>query len=126
MVEDLDDLLTIDHFFNETFCAANCLLLFHEVLCGLSTDDLCNHDGYDRTGNNNQCHRNTVVQHDAENCCDRHKGNHELWEALGNHLSQRIRIVCVMGHDITMFMGIKVADWKRLHMRKHLLTQLVQ
>ncbi len=124
MVEDLDDLLTIDHFFNDTFCRTDCLLLRHEVARRLAADFSRDLNGNERSENDDQTHPDTVIHHDAQNRGQRDSRDEQLREGLGNHLSQRFDIVRIIRHHITALVRIKVADRKTLHMREEFSADL--
>ena len=68
---------------------------------------------------------NAERQHRTEHGNDREDGGKRLRNALGDHLAQGVRIVCVEAHDIAVGVRIKELDGQRLHVLEHLVTNFL-
>ena len=126
MVENFNDLLPVDHFFNDAFGFTDRLLLGHEEACRFSAKYLCQIHRNNGTPHNDQRHPDTVVDHDAEDSDNRNSRDEQLREGLRNHLPHRIHIVGIVRHHIAALMRIKVTDRQAFHVCKHLVAHLVQ
>ena len=126
MTEHLDYALSLHHLLDITIDRTNILLLRNEMLRGKSTDLSCqyqhnsDHEKCQRRKRNVQ-HKHTNGRTDNRNCTIE-----KLWHRLADHLSQRIGIICIHRHDIAVRMGVKIFDWKLLHLREHRITECFQ
>ena len=63
-----------------------------------------------------------LVKSMAKNTDDRDQRGEHLRNTLCKHLTQRVRIVGIMAHNIAMCMRIKITDRQCLHMFEHLVS----
>ena len=122
MAEYLDDLLTAEHFFNVTVDSTEVILLGNKVFSALAANFFGKDEHDQHHQNGNQCQVDTQSQHDDEYGNDRDQCCKGLRDALVDHLTQGIGIVGVQTHNFTMRVGVKKADWKSLHVNKHLVA----
>ena len=126
MAEHLDYALSLHHLFDITIDRTNILLLRNEMLRGKSADLSCQ---YQHDANHEKCQRrkwNVQHEHTDGRADNRNRTVEKLWHRLADHLSQRIGIICIHGHDIAVRMGVKIFDWKLLHLREHRITECFQ
>ena len=102
VTEDLDNLLAVHHFLDETVDSTKGLLLFHEVASGKSGHFFRygKHDRYHNECCNRQ--RNVQNQHADKDADNRDRTVDDLRNTLADHLTQRIDIVRVDRHDIAV------------------------
>lgn len=77
-------------------------------------------------GNDDQGKRPAVADHDNERSQRRDETGDELGKGVADELAERIRIIGVMAHHISVGMGIKIGDGKALHMVKHVISDVLQ
>ena len=126
VAEDLDDLLAVHHLLHEALRAAQGLLLANEVPGGAAAHLPHHQDHHKGAQQHHQGHPQAVVEHDAQDRQRHHSGDHQLGEALGDHLAQGVDVVGVVAHDIAVVMGIEVADGEVLHAVEHLFPEFGQ
>ena len=122
VVEDLDHLLSGDHFLNIAVDSAQGLLLTHEELACLAGQRL-GHEEHAYDGDHaHQRQDPGLDQHGDKQHDQRHHGGNGLGNGLGNHLPQGINVAGVAGHDVTGGVGVKIAQGKGLHFAEHFIT----
>ena len=126
VAEDLDDLLTVHHFFDVAVHAAQRLLLRDEVFARLLRKLGGSQQHENGAENHNKRQPNADRQHRAE---DSHNGDHRgeyLRNALRDHLAQGIGIVGVVAHNVAMSVTVEITDGQSLHMREHIVADFLQ
>lgn len=110
MAENLDDLLTVDHFLHKAIQFSKGLLLLHEGNADLfqSAADQPHIDA--DAGHSNDGKRYTDIQHTNQYDNDGKNRGNQLRHGLCDHLAQCIGIIGVQAHSFTVGMGVKVAD----------------
>ena len=124
MTEDFDNLLAIHHLLDETIQSTNVFLLCDEELSTLRSGCLAGPYDKHHHYNGDKCQRHTQDNHVNQHVYDTDQTVDKLRDTLADHLTQGINIVCVHGHDIAMLMCIKIFNWKRFHMFKHVVTDI--
>lgn len=126
MAEDLDNLLTVHHFFDVAVHAAQLTLLVHEELAGTTGEELGAQQHH--THHEQRHHSQGWAEHDHrdQHADHRDAGVDQLGQALADHLAQGIGIVGVDRHDVAVGVGVEVLDGQRLHVGEHLITQIFQ
>ena len=124
--EDLDDLLALHHLFDIAVHLAEVALLCDEVLAALLGDLLGaeEHQGHHQHGDDGELPAQHT--HAGKDGNDGDGAGHQLRDALAEHLTEGIHVVCVDGHDVAVRMGVKVADGQALHVGKELGAQVAQ
>ena len=126
MAEDFDNLLSIHHFLNISVNLSKIHLLFHEIFSTLA----CRESGrFDHERHHNQGHnrkRNIQDQHTDKYTDDRKSTVDHLRNTLADHLSQRVDVVRIDRHDISMSMRVKIPDRQFFHMFKQIISQIPQ
>ena len=120
VIEYLNDLLTVDHFFDIAFRRGEGALLAHHIFGGAAAhhfDDIEHHanDQY-----NEKRHPQAVVYHHHE---DRHhtdKTLESLRQALSYHLTERVGIVGIGGHYVAVSVSVEVFDGQGFHLMEHI------
>ena len=124
MAEHLDTLLPLHHLLDVAVHTADRLLLFLEIKARFSAQLLCDHqhepDHHKRQNRQRYIH----VDHSPEYRDDGHSGVDRLGNALADQLSERIHIICVNRHDISVGVGVKILDGQGFHGRKQADTQI--
>ena len=126
MAEYLDHLLAFHHLFDISVQNSQILLLAYKVFSTLGTKITHNFNHNGNHDNDEHGQRNAQHQHGDKGT---HNGNHgaqHLRNTLTDHLTQRVRIVGITAHDITMRMGIKIFNRQTFHMSKHVVTDPFQ
>ena len=119
---DFDDLLAGDHLLDESVHPAQVALPFHEVLAG----DLAqtgrhlvhqegHQDGHDRE-------RDAQDHHTHEGSHDRDERTEEAGDGVPHHLPERVHVVGVHGHDVSVRMVVEILEGQRLHMGEQVLA----
>ena len=122
VVEHLDDLLTVDHFFDVAVYFCDGGLLCDEELAALSGDLSGYHHHKDKRYYYESRKRETQDTHRDENRDYRYKGRECLRDALREHLTERVYIVRVMAHDVAVGIAVEIAYRKSLHLLEHLVA----
>ena len=126
MTEDFNNLLSVNHFFNEAVNSTQGFLLFHEIGAALSGDFLDGLENHYHGNQHKQGQPEAEVQHGTEDSQNGDTGREHLRHTLGNHLAKGIGIVGVVAHDVAVGMGIEVTDGKLLHLGEHGIADVLQ
>ena len=126
VVEDLDDLLAVDGFLHEGVHVADPLLLLDEVAAGTAHD--LAHDEVQQNGerNHERGEWNGQPQHGQQRRGRGDNRGEHLRERLRNRLTQRIGVVGVVAHDVTVLMAVEVANRQLLLVGEHVVTDLLE
>ncbi len=123
MAEHLDNLLSRHHLFNETIDAGQALLLGREhpttAFTQLSRGQ--HHDNGHQHGD--ECQRNAEHDHRRKGGHDSYQRGENLRQCRGNHLSERVHVIGIDRHDVTMRTLVKIAQRQPLHTFKDTLAQ---
>ena len=122
MAEDLDHLLPVNHLFNISVDIGDILLLFHEESAASACDLLDQHQHQHSEGQHHQSHPDAQVHHGDKHGDHGYHRREQLRQTLGQHLAERIRIVGIVTHHITMGAGVKIFHRQCLHVGKHFVT----
>ena len=122
MTEYFDNFLSVDHLFDITIYITKSFLLTYKIITTLSGNTACHlkHDKYKAEYKNGKLPACEKHGKKHRNNCDQ-RGEH-LRDTLCKHLTQRVRIVGIMAHNIAMCMRIKITDRQCLHMFEHLVS----
>ena len=126
MIEDLDDLLAVHHFFNIPVQGGQGGLLFAEIFRAAAADLHGGFQHHEGSRDHHQRHPHAAAQHGDQHDGQRDHGRDRLRQHLADQLTQGVRVVGVMAHDIAVGMRVKIADRQGLHMREHLVPHLPQ
>ena len=126
MVEDLDDLLTVDGFLDEGVHIADPHLLLDEVAAGAGDDGAHDYEQDRGEHEHEERDRHRQPQHGDQcgQCGDR--GREHLREGLADGLAQGVGVVGVAAHDVAVLVGVEVADRQRLLVCEHVVADLLQ
>ncbi len=122
VTEDLDNLLTVNHFLNVAVQIGKGFLLCHKVAAAFLHNNFGKLHNEEKHYQHHYCQPDTDVQHAEEHRGYGKGGRNKLCHGLGNHLTKGIRIVGVKTHDVTVGVGVKITDGQFLHFFKHLIT----
>ena len=126
VAEHLDDLLPVEHLFDETFRPAYGLLLFDEVLRALAADDLGD-DEHDRHApEDDEGEIDAASQHDDEQGDYARHGEDDAGQALRHELPDGVGVVGEVAHDIAVRVRVEVLDGEGLHPVEHVRTDMLQ
>ena len=123
--EDLDHLLTVDHFLYVAVQCAKRLLLADKVFGGFARHL---HGDEDDAGNGEEHHDGQHpggLQHPHKDHHNGHQGGRALGDGLGDHLPQSVNVAGVAGHDVAGGVGVKIPQGKRLHMGEHFVPDVL-
>ena len=126
MAEDFYDLLAVDHFFDIAVQFAQVFLLLHEEAAALSCDFAGKEDHKHSESHNHQSQPYRQVQHGNQHRNHGYNGTEQVWQRLGQHLTQGICVVGVMAHDLAVGSRIKISHRQVLHVGKHFVTDIFQ
>ena len=126
MAENLNDLLPVDHLFNISGDISEACLLMDKVTGTAAADHLGAINHQSRKSQHNQSKRNAACQHGRQNDNNRNHCQNQLRQCLTDKLPERVRIVCIIAHDVAVRMGIKITDRQLLHMCKHFIPDAFQ
>ena len=124
--EYLNDLLAVDHLFDITVDVTQGSLLLHEEGGTLSADLTHQEDHGEGSQEYDDRQLPGSVDHRGKRRNDRDARGHHRREALRDHLTERINVVGVVAHDITMRVRVEVGDRQRLHVFEHIVTDISQ
>ena len=116
VIEHLDDLLALHHFFNITVDCAEVLLPADEVFAGLPGELLRHEEHHRDHDQRDQCQRHVQNGHADQHAHHADQAGKEIRQALAEELAQRVDVVRVDRHDVAVGMGVKIADGQALHM----------
>ena len=124
MVEYFYNFLALHHLFDVSVYFCNGCLLLDEVLSGESGELSCSqkHDSYHRKRHYRKRYRENY--HRYENRYDHDGRVDDLRYRLAYHLAQRIDIIRVKTHDVTVRMRVKISDRQVLHMHEHRVSEI--
>ena len=126
MAEHLYNLLTAHNFLDKALLCRQRTLLCHHIF-GAGTAELfgnCQHDT-DKYQNENG-HPHTEVQHHAKHGENRQHRLREHRQALADQHTNRIGIIGVGTHDITVRMRVKIRNWQCFHAMKHVIAKMLE
>ena len=126
VAEDLDHLLSAQHFLDVAVQVTQGGLLGHEVVGAGATHLFCHQDDDHGHGHHHQGQHPTVVDHDAEGGQHRDGAGEELGQGLGDELPQGIGVVGVVAHHVPVGVGVKIADGQGLHVVEHVIPDGLQ
>ena len=126
VAENLDDLLAVHHFLHKALGLGDRLLHGHKVLSTIAADKPCDKEHRHNAKQDDQRHPNAHIYHAANKEGNDQRRLHQVRQGVGYQLAERIDVVGVIGHNITVLVGIKVTKRKGLHLGKHLSAHLVQ
>ena len=109
VVEDLDDLLTLDHFLDIAVDLAQILLLGHEVPAGALANGHDDHQHQPQGEHRHQEEDRAEIQHHGHHA---HKGQHpgdQGDHAVLQNLGEGVDVVGVAAHQLAVGVGVKVA-----------------
>ena len=126
MVEDLDDFLSGDHFFDIAVDDAQGLLLRRKTAGTLSTEAFNDrkHDDQHHDYDKRQLPRQ--YEHHDKGADNRNERGEQLGYRIRQTVSQRIDVVRVPGHDIAGRVSVVMFDSQRFHLVEHLISDLFQ
>ena len=125
MAEHLDYLLTVHHFLNEALGCGYRALHGNKVLRAIRSDLLCNkHHSHARAGDD-ECHPHAEVEHIEYKENDYKSGLEEVGKSRGDELADRLDVVGVMRHYVSVRVRVEVAQGEGLHLIEHLLSHTV-
>ena len=124
--EYLDDLLSFGHFLNIAVCLAESLLTLPKIRAAALAYRLYDdeHQSEHQYCDKGQC-RAEYYHHD-NNAYYPEEAVDDLRNALANHLTHAIRIVCIAAHNLAVGMLIEIPNGQFLHPCEHLLADIVQ
>ena len=122
MAEYFDHLLSVDHLFDIPVDVSDVLLLFHEEAAASSCNLLDQHQHQHGESQHHQGQPDAQVHHGDEHCDHGHHRRKQLRQTLGQHLPERICVVSIVTHHITMGAGVKIFHRQCLHVCKHFIT----
>ena len=126
MVEDLDDLLTVDGFLDEGVHVADPHLLLDEVAAGAGDDGAHGHEQDRGEHEYEDRDRHRQPQHGDEGRERGDRGGEHLREGLADGLAQGVGVVGVTAHDVAVLVGVEVADRQCLLVGEHVVADLLQ
>ena len=126
MAEYFYHLLAIHHFLDITIYCSQILLLSGEIFATLSGCFLGKKQHDSNHYKRNCWQRNTQNQHADKGTDNGNSTVQKLRNTLADHLTQRINIVRIYRHDITMRMCIKILDRQFFHMTEQVFSHIMK
>ena len=123
MVENLDDLLSGHHLLNVAVGSTQILLLLQEILSGDLSHIGEDHEQHQYHKDGDERQRNVQNEHADQGHDDRKARVDDLRNTLGVELPQRINVVGIDRHDITVGVLIKVLQRQVLHVGEDLFAE---
>ena len=126
VVEHLDDLLAIDHFFDIAVQAGQGGLLLDKegaALCAQLAGHFQHGEG---AQHHHQRKPHAAIEHGDEHHQQRNGRGEHIGQRLADQLAQRVGIVGVEAHHFAVGVGIEIADGQQLHVRKHLVAHILE
>ena len=124
VVENLDDLLTLHHLLDVAVLLAEVDLLREEILAALAADFLCYHHHRENHSEGDESKRYADHKHARKNRNDRDRAREYLRHTLADHLAKGVNVVGVDAHDVAVRVGVKILDWKALHVFEDITAQI--
>ena len=121
MVEDLDDLLALDHLLNIAVDVAQVPLLGHEVPAAAPAHGHDDQEHQAQREHGHQKQQRAEIEHHSHHA---HKGQavgDQIHQAVVEDLVDRLDIVGIPAHQLAVGMGVKVAEGKTLHFGEQVL-----
>ncbi len=110
VAENLHNFLSVHDLFHIAFFLSNDILLPEEMPCGIATDFFCDQEHQRNSCQHDKGQPCAKIDHDRKDRNYSYSGDQKLWKALGNHLTERIDVIGIVAHDITVIVGIKIAN----------------
>ena len=126
VVEHLYHLLAVDHFFHKAVQRAQGGLLGHEIPGGFRADLLGDQHHHHHKGQGENRQINVQQNHVHQHRHHRNGRGNQLRYGGTDEVAQGFSVVGVPAHNVAVGMGVKVLDGQRLHVREHLVPQLLQ
>ena len=115
MVEDLDDLLTLDHLLNIAVDRAQRLLLLLEADPAAAAD-VFHHQQHQRQKHKGNQRQNPVqIQHHANGTQKGQGAGNQAGEAVIQHFRNGVDVVCEAAHQVAGLVRVKIPQRQLLH-----------
>ena len=124
MVEDLDDLLALDHLLDIAVHLAHSLLLLHKIPPAPSADELHRQHHHKEHPKGDAGQDGTENDHHGDGPQEGQRTGDETSKAVVQGLGDGLNVVGIAAHQLAVGMGIKVFQGQALHLFKEVLPDL--
>ena len=123
MVEDLDDLLPLDHLLNIAVHAAERALLALEAHAAARADRLDDQQHQREEGEGDEREYPVEVEHHRDRTHERHHVRKDARKAARDHLGDGVDVVCEAAHQVAGLVGVEIAQRQGLELVKQVLAE---